>query len=202
MIYTYRIRRELQRARQELSHSLYRNDASLRTIARLNQQLSVARSALAGMERADPSIAMEVSTAADEDASLDKELIDAIDEKTNELTAKRRQRGKEAPENDAKVDEIKTMNLKMENKNLHDSTPHGITCLDLKGHFTATGGVDKKVVLYNIESDTVETTFVGHRKKISSVLLLPDADVVISGSFDNHVSSISYIVIIIVKTFF
>jgi pre-mRNA-processing factor 19 len=186
MIYTYRIRRELQRARQELSHSLYRNDAALRTIARLNQQLNSARAALAGMERADPSLAMEISTTAEEDAVLDKELIDAIDEKTNELTAKRRQRGKEAPEEDAKVDEIKTMALKFDNKNLHDSTPHGITCLDMKGIFTATGGADKKVVLYNVDSDTVESTFVGHRKKISSVLLLPDGDVVISGSHDSH----------------
>jgi pre-mRNA-processing factor 19 len=187
MIYTYRIRRELQRARQELSHSLYRNDAALRTIARLNQQLTTARAALAGMQRVDPSMDMEISTGGDEDLSLDKELIDAIDEKTGELTTKRRQRGKEAPEDDAKVDEMKRMDLKMENKNLHDSTPAGITCLDMKGTFTATGGADKKVVLYNIDSDTVESTFVGHRKKISSVLLLPETEILISGSHDSHI---------------
>ena len=54
--------------------------------------------------------------------------------------------------------------------------------------FTATGGVDKKVVLYNLDSDTIESTFIGHRKKVSAVMLLPNTDVVVSGSFDNHVS--------------
>lgn len=130
MIYSYRIRRELQRARQELSHSLYRNDAALRTIARLNQQLTTARAALAGMERPDPSLAMEIG--GEDEVGLDKDVIEAIDEKSEELTGNRRKRGKEAPEGDAKVDEIKTMTMKSENKNLHDSSPAGITCMDMK----------------------------------------------------------------------
>jgi len=185
MLYTYRVRRELQRARQELSHSLYRNDAALRTIARLNQQLTAARAALAGMERPDPVTAMEVN--ADEEPGLDKDLLEALDAKSEALTTARRQRGKEPPASDAKIDEVEKMELRRENKNLHDSNPPGILCLDAQGTTTVTGGADKKVVLYSLDNDTVEATFVGHRKKVSSVLLLPNLETVISGSFDSHI---------------
>uniref|UniRef100_A0AC34Q132 Pre-mRNA-processing factor 19 n=1 Tax=Panagrolaimus sp. JU765 TaxID=591449 RepID=A0AC34Q132_9BILA len=201
MLYTFRVRRELQRARQELSHSLYRNDAALRTIARLNQQLTAARSALAGMERPDPVTAMEINAArsalagmerpdpvtameinAGEELGLDKDFLDQLDAKSEALTTARRQRGKEPPQTDAKVEELQRMELKRENKNLHDSNPPGILSLDLQGTMTATGGVDKKVILYNLESDEIEATFVGHRKKISSVLLLPNLETVLSDS--------------------
>lgn len=192
MLYTYRVRRELQRARQELSHSLYRNDAALRTIARLNQQLAAARTALAGMEKPDPTTAMEVN--ADDEPGLDEEFLAKLEKKSEQLTSARKQRGKEPPNTDAKVDEIEKMEFQRENKNLHDSNPAGIICMDMKGTMTATGGADKKVVLYNLENDTVEATFVGHRKKVSSVLLLPNMETVLSGSFDSHVSIIFIVI--------
>lgn len=51
-----------------------------------------------------------------------------------------------------------------------------------------TGGADRGVVLFNIETETVVTTFKGHQKKISAVILLPNKETCLSASADGQVN--------------
>lgn len=50
-----------------------------------------------------------------------------------------------------------------------------------------TGGADKTVVLFNSETETVQTTFKGHQKKIAAVILHPTEQISLSASHDSQV---------------
>ena len=50
-----------------------------------------------------------------------------------------------------------------------------------------TGGADKTARLYDLASETVTATMKGHKKKVSSVILHPTADVAVTGSADKTV---------------
>lgn len=49
--------------------------------------------------------------------------------------------------------------------------------------------MDKTVVLYNTESETIESVFRGHSKKITSVILHQNHESIVSGSMDSQVIS-------------
>lgn len=50
-----------------------------------------------------------------------------------------------------------------------------------------TGGVDKTLALFNLDSEEIESTFKGHRKQITSCILHPDKKTVISSSSDTQI---------------
>lgn len=47
--------------------------------------------------------------------------------------------------------------------------------------------MDKTAVLFNITNETIESTFKGHQKKITSVILHPNCETIISASQDTTV---------------
>jgi pre-mRNA-processing factor 19 len=50
-----------------------------------------------------------------------------------------------------------------------------------------TGGVDKTLAIFNLDSEEIESTFKGHRKQINSCILHPDGKTVISASLDTQI---------------
>lgn len=47
--------------------------------------------------------------------------------------------------------------------------------------------MDKTVVLFNADTETIECTFKGHQKRVNAVVLHPSIDICVSGSQDSQV---------------
>uniref|UniRef100_A0A914BXV8 Pre-mRNA-processing factor 19 n=1 Tax=Acrobeloides nanus TaxID=290746 RepID=A0A914BXV8_9BILA len=192
MLNSFTLRQQLQTARQELSHSLYQHDAACRVISRLTHELTAAREALSTLKPhgADERSANDVEMEQPVDEGLTgitPAIQRKLEEKAATLTAARKQRGKAMPENLATPDEVKTYKQVSVNNSIHSTGTPGITALDLQNNLVLTGGMDKTVILYNSESETIETVFKGHQKKITSVILHPNQETVVSGSMDSQV---------------
>ncbi len=76
---------------------------------------------------------------------------------------------------------------KSANSSLHSASAPGITAMDVHAendNIVATGGVDKHVVVYNHAEERILSTFKGHSKKITGVILHPSSNAAISSSLD------------------
>ncbi|MFH4980090.1 hypothetical protein AB6A40_006799 [Gnathostoma spinigerum] len=194
MLNSFSLREQLQTARQELSHTLYQHDAACRVIARLSKELNAAREALSTLK---PHSNVESNVAPEETkttAPVDKgpqRISDAIlakwQDKAATLTAARKQRGKSVPEALAKPELVKAFTQSKNITGLHSTSIPGLTALDVQGSMVLTGGADRTVVLFNIDSETVKATFKGHQKKISAVILHPTEEICLSSSHDGQV---------------
>ncbi|KAI6232707.1 Pre-mRNA-processing factor 19 [Aphelenchoides fujianensis] len=200
MLNSYTLRQELQAAREELSHALYQNDAACRVINRLSLELQSARSAMAkipqhrlqeqaqqpsrGANGESRDVEMDVP---EELPGLNDEAIAKIQEKGSELSTERKQRGKTLPEGLASAETLAAYREVNVNSGIHSTGTPGITCMDLQKRLVLTGGVDKTLALFNLDSEEIEATFKGHRKQITSCILHPNLDTVISASADSTV---------------
>ncbi|KAI6183390.1 Pre-mRNA-processing factor 19 [Aphelenchoides bicaudatus] len=201
MLNNFTLRQEVQTAREELTHALYQNDAACRVINRLSLELQAARSAMAKIPQhrvhaeAQNRAAMsetsarnaDIEMAEDDLPGMNDEVTEKIANMGVELSNQRKQRGKKLPEGLADVDSIASYKQTSYQTALHSTGTPGITCLDLKGQLTLTGGVDKTLVLYNLESEEIESTFKGHRKPITACILHTDQKTVISSSSDSQI---------------
>lgn len=115
---------------------------------------------------------------------LSDENGNKIAEKGAELSAQRKQRGRKAPEGLADLDTLKNFKETHHQTGIHSTGTPGITCLDLHGRTTLTGGVDKTLALYNLDSEEVEATFKGHKKPITACIIHPSQQTFISASQD------------------
>ncbi|VDK56414.1 unnamed protein product [Cylicostephanus goldi] len=193
MLNSFSLRQQLQTARQELSHSLYQHDAACRVIARLTKELTAAREALSTLKPHAANIPhgagdIDMEQSVDEAQGISEAVLARLDEKAKTLTAARKQRGKNLPEELTKQDEFATFRESACHTGIHSTGTPGITALDVQGKMILTGGADKTVVLFNSEKEQVQDVFKGHQKKINAVILHPNSKNAISASSDAQVS--------------
>lgn len=196
MLNTFNLRKQLKKARQELSHSLYQHDASCRVIARLSNELNAAREALStlqpqytidggeGMET-EGDDRMEIST--ETFPGIDEELKEKLKEVHDELSQNRKKQSKNIPKELTTVSEIKNFKEIASLSGFHSTSNPGITCLDISGDLSLTGGTDKTAILFNIKNETIEQTFKGHNKKVTQTIIMPDNTTFITSSLDSTV---------------
>lgn len=188
MLETFKMKQHVETVRQELSHALYQHDAACRVIARLTKERDQARQALAVLQPVVSSGPAAEGNAMEVDGSTE-DAIAKIQAKSDELSKGRKKRPKAAEL--ATPEDIAAFSEKSSNSSLHSASAPGITALDLhpvNNHIVATGGVDKQAIVYNHSEDKIVSVFKGHTKKISSVILHPSSDVVLSSSLDSTVS--------------
>ncbi|KHJ81203.1 WD domain, G-beta repeat protein [Oesophagostomum dentatum] len=123
----------------------------------------------------------------DEAQGISEAVLARLDEKAKTLTAARKQRGKNLPEELTKQDEFASFRESACHTGIHSTGTPGVTALDVQGKMILTGGADKTVVLFNSEKEQVQDVFKGHQKKINAVILHPNSKNAISASSDAQV---------------
>ncbi|CAD5216766.1 unnamed protein product [Bursaphelenchus xylophilus] len=198
MLNNFTLRNEVQAAREELTHALYQNDAACRVINRLSLELASARNAMANIpahrlqQAANAENRRQDDNGADENdvemgdalPGLSEDNINRIQATGTELSQQRKSKGKKLPEGLASVETLSQFKETAVHTGLHSVGTPGINCLDLKGRITLTGGVDKTLTLFDLDQETIEKTFKGHRKPITSCIIHPNDQDIISASQD------------------
>jgi len=205
MLTSYSLKKNLQTSRQELSHALYQHDAACRVISRLTKESTVAREALATLKpqsnivtpqqqtpsvniNSDASVPMESENTTinnGDPIGISDDLQQVLQNKAEELSVKRKQKGKKLPEGLASQDDIKDYSVNV-HSGLHSASSPGILCLDLcaEKNRVVTGGLDKTAIVFDMVEEKIVSTLKGHGKKINSVVYHPYKDVAITASSD------------------
>uniref|UniRef100_A0A0K0G3T8 Pre-mRNA-processing factor 19 n=1 Tax=Strongyloides venezuelensis TaxID=75913 RepID=A0A0K0G3T8_STRVS len=196
MLNAFNLRKQLKKARQELSHSLYQHDASCRVIARLSNELNAAREALStlkpqymvnGSEGTENEGDDRMEVSSEEFPGIDEELKEKLKEVHDELSQNRKKQSKNIPKELASIDEVKEYKEISSLSGFHSTSNPGITCLDVNGDLSLTGGTDKVAILFNMKNETIEQTFKGHNKKVTKAIIMPDVTTFITSSLDSTV---------------
>ncbi|KAI0793279.1 nuclear matrix protein NMP200 [Abortiporus biennis] len=178
MLETFTLRQQYNSLRQELSVSLYAQDAATRVVARLIRERDAAREALAsvsatiGVAAPGPANGDVEMGDAQEAAGLPENIMQQIDETHQTLSAARKKR-KAPPAGYVTAAEVKTFTAKHTIPSLHSSSPAGITALAVSQNHPSqflTGGNDKIVQLYDRDTDKVLASLKGHTKKVTRVV--------------------------------
>ncbi|XP_017836758.2 pre-mRNA-processing factor 19 [Drosophila busckii] len=200
MIHSFTQRQQLQTTRQELSHALYQHDAACRVIARLKKELTAAREALATLKpqsgiapilKVEPAIASEAGGAPQmEQAGMNPEVIQKLQDKATVLTQERKKRGRTVPEELVTLEQVKSFLTVASHPGLHSASVPGILALDINSADHSkilTGGNDKNATVFNKDTEQVVAILKGHTKKITQVIYHPNEDTVITGSPDMNI---------------
>uniref|UniRef100_A0A0N4ZY06 Pre-mRNA-processing factor 19 n=1 Tax=Parastrongyloides trichosuri TaxID=131310 RepID=A0A0N4ZY06_PARTI len=197
MLNTFNLRKQLKKARQELSHSLYQHDASCRVIARLSNELNAAREALTTLKPHYSTNGNDIHMedgADNEDNSgnenypgIGEELKEKLQEVHDELSQNRRKQAKNIPKELSTVDEIKSYKELNSFSGFHSTSNPGITSLSVDGDLSLTGGIDKLAILFNMKNETIEKTFKGHNKKVTQTIILPGCQNFVTSSMDSTI---------------
>ncbi|KAI0067961.1 WD40 repeat-like protein [Artomyces pyxidatus] len=173
---TFTLKQQYNSTRQELSYSLYTQDAASRVIARLMRERDAARDALASVQSSmgiAPTASGDVEMADGETAAegvLSEKVITEIEATSQSLSAVRKKR--KAPADYATPAQVKTFTAKHTIPSLHSASPAGITSIAVSSTNPSqflTGGNDKVVQLYDRDTDKVLASLKGHSKKIHTV---------------------------------
>ncbi|KAK8865963.1 hypothetical protein IAR55_001112 [Kwoniella newhampshirensis] len=175
MLESLEIKKAFQSSRQELANALYREDAATRVIARLMKERDEARQALSSIQSTigfQPPAATEAPA---EDVEMAPEgalpaEVEAQIMETNQALSSGRRKRKPAP-GYTKADDVKAFVQTSHVPSLHATKPAGIAALDLAkdGNVVVTGGADKAVQIFDLESSKVLGTLKGHTKAVTHV---------------------------------
>ncbi|KAI8802615.1 WD40-repeat-containing domain protein [Cladochytrium replicatum] len=152
MLETYNLKQQYAQLRQELSNSLYENDAAKRVIARLVKERDEARAALASVkaELGNGGDAMDVD-------SLGPEVMKKIEETSAALQQMRKGLKKKTP-NVVAAESVASYTPIVTIPSLHSTSPAGIVAMDVYPFYTGhtnpalkdtilTGGKDGNILL-------------------------------------------------------
>ncbi|GMK58826.1 hypothetical protein CspeluHIS016_0602680 [Cutaneotrichosporon spelunceum] len=172
MLESLEIKKAFQAQRAELANALYREDAATRVIARLMAERDEARRALQSIHATigvGPAVAEDVEMEAEASGPLPPSVEEKIMETNAALSAVRKKR-KPAP-GYANAEAVKGYTEIKALGSMHGTKPPGVTALDLAsdGKTIVTGGNDKIVQVYDVESDKVLGTLKGHTKPVTHV---------------------------------
>ncbi|KAA1468483.1 WD40 repeat-like protein [Dentipellis sp. KUC8613] len=176
---TFALKQQYNATRQELSYSLYAQDAASRVVARLMRERDAAREALASVQAsmglepsAAPSTDVEMVEESAPEGILPADVVSQIEETYQALSAVRKKR--KAPAEYATPAQVKTFTSKHTIPSLHSASPAGITSIAISAANPSqflTGGNDKIVQLYDRSTDKVLASLKGHTKKVNHVAL-------------------------------
>ncbi|TEB35129.1 nuclear matrix protein NMP200 [Coprinellus micaceus] len=159
---THSLEQKYNSTRQELSYSLYAQDAAQRVVARLIRERDAAREALSNVQAS-----MDVEMG---ESGLPADVVTQIDETHKTLSAARKK--KKPPTGYASTAEVKSFTATHTIPSLHSASPAGITSLALSKTNPSqflTGGNDHIVQLYDRSTDKVLASLRGHSKKVNHV---------------------------------
>ncbi|KAJ2920366.1 hypothetical protein MD484_g156, partial [Candolleomyces efflorescens] len=172
---THALEQKYNSTRQELSYSLYAQDAANRVVARLIRERDAAREALSNVQ-ASMGLAPSQPANGEEDVEMSEgglpaDIISQFDETHKTLSAARKKR-KPGQVHAAAVAELKTYTATHTVPSLHSASPAGINSLALSKANPSqflTGGNDHIVQLYDRSTDKVLASLRGHTKKVNHV---------------------------------
>lgn len=184
----FELKSNLDTTRKQLSHALYQHDAACRVVARMMRekesvkaQNQLLQDQLANSQPLPPGGADDVSQM--KEIGLSPETIQRFTQfaQVSQKTRKKREFPDLTP-----VAEVKRYACKGSHPT-HQSTAPGILCIDI--HKTddsriVTGGVDGQVILFDAHKEKLLHRLAGHQKRVTSVVLHPSQETIISASAD------------------
>mmetsp|Transcript_114417 Transcript_114417/g.363662 ORF Transcript_114417/g.363662 Transcript_114417/m.363662 type:complete len:500 (-) Transcript_114417:123-1622(-) len=189
MTETYELKTNLDTTRKQLSHALYQHDAACRVVARLLRERDASRAQVQQLQEQlanSRPLPAGVSAAGDDsvEIGLTPDILQRMTECSKALSKTRKKR--DFPDL-APVSDVKRLSC-VGSHPTHQSTAPGILCIDV--HKTddtriVTGGVDTQVIIFDAKKEKMAAKMVGHTKKVTTVVMHPTREVVLSASADN-----------------
>lgn len=197
---TYTLKQQLDAAKQELAHTLYRYDAACRVISRLSKERDEARQLLslkrkrddvtgdvkndvANKNEGDENILAKKSKKVTVPEVMPDSLVKRVMDESAKLVAGRK--GRKKPADLAGEESFKDYSQSMSIP-LHNSSMPGIKNIDLSGTRLLTGGVDGTIILSDIKTaNESKAVFSGHSKPITSLSFHPHKEgIFVSSAYD------------------
>eukprot|EP00056_Hartaetosiga_gracilis_P002515 m.54422 g.54422 ORF g.54422 m.54422 type:complete len:496 (+) comp11085_c0_seq6:29-1516(+) len=194
---SFELKKYVTSLRQELTHSLYQNDAACRLIARLTKERDQAREALSTM---GPSSDVTMDTTPEgaeqqqqeEEGAIPSALLETIAAVAKKLSKQRKKKFKalkKSPDTFPSTDIINNYSLQKTHSGLHSSRSQNILSLGITPQIAdifLSGASDKTAKLFDRSKEEVLSTF-KHKKKVTGAILHPAQDLAITCSLDKTV---------------
>ncbi|PFH36161.1 WD domain, G-beta repeat domain containing protein [Besnoitia besnoiti] len=192
MTEVFTLKQHLETARQQLSQSLYQQDAATRVIARLlrerdasRQQVHVLQQQLVQAQKRAAAAGAGGET--EEEPGLSEELVQEMQALAKQLLAARKKRQIEDVLPASRAATFKCQYTLP----LHSSADRGVLCCEFDPKnpktVTATGGCDGNVILFDLENQKTLHKLTGHTKAVRNTKLHATEPVVVSASDDKTV---------------